>query len=240
LLYVNVPAWIAPKKPTYQIGTEGLTFIPEYVRPQDFVYVTTGTEPKIRSFMFDPAKQDWPAYIGYAGTALDWPNLARQIRRADGVYRTTYSSTGLSFLEAGTLQAGATTDQAAALAWFGDQIRLQDCQTESSGRQIVLHLWWYSLQVPDHDVTVFLHVYDTTGQLITQADGYPLLGLSPPQSWQPGDLVHDIRYITLPPGVTQDGYSIVVGWYDPGTGQRLPALDRQAQPAANDAIQVFP
>jgi hypothetical protein len=240
LLYLNVPAWIAPKKPTYQIGTEGLTFIPDYVRPQDFVYVTTGVEPKIRSFMFDPAKQDWSAYIGYAGTALDWPDLAKQIRRVDAVYRTAYSSTGLSFLEAGAIQARATPEQTAALARFGNQILLQDCQAQVAGSQITLHLWWYSLQVPDHDVTVFVHVYDSAGQLITQVDGYPLLGLSPPQSWQQGDLVHDIRYITLPPGAAQGGYRIVAGWYDPATGERLPALDSQGQPVADNAIQVLP
>jgi len=239
LLYLNVPAWIAPKEPTYRIGTEGLTFIPEYVRVQDFVYVTTGAEPKIRAFMFDPAKQDWKAYIGYSGTGLDWDGLANEIRHADGVYLTTYSPDELRFVKAGTLDhTDRLPDSHTALARFGDYFLLLDSQIESSDGELVLQFGWYCQQVPDEDLTVFVHVYEQSGQLVAQGDGYPLLGLFPPLGWQPGDLVRDIRYIALPDDVADERYMVAVGWYDTATGQRLAAFDRQGQPAAQDAIQV--
>jgi hypothetical protein len=197
LLYLNVPAWVAPKKPVYRVGTEGLTFIPEYVRVQDFVYVTTGVEPKIRSVTFDPAKQDWDAHIGYAGNGVDWEGLTKRIRRVDGVYVTTYAPDGLRFLQAGGLEATDTPPDAdAAVARFGNQILLLDYQIESSGGELVLDLWWYGKEVPANDVTVFVHVVDQAGQLVAQGDGYPLLGLFPPLRWQPGDLVHDVRSST--------------------------------------------
>jgi hypothetical protein len=241
LLYVNVPAWIAPKKATYRIGTEGLTFIPEYVRVQDFVYVTTGVEPQIRSFMFDPAKQDWDAYIGYAGLGLDWEGLAGEIRRADAAYLTTYRPDGLHFVEAGALQeAGGQPEHPSALARFGDHFLLVDHEVASSGRELVLTFSWYARSVPDRDLTVFLHILDENGQMAAQGDGYPMLGLFPPLRWHAGDLVRDVRYITLPVELAQGGYTAVVGWYDPATGERLPAFDRQGQPAAGDAIPVYP
>jgi hypothetical protein len=239
LLYLNVPAWIAPKKPIYRIGTEGLTFIPGYVRVQDFVYVNTGVEPEIKTFMFDQVKKDQDAYIGYAGTELDWDSVAEAIRQADAVYLTTYTPDGLSFVQAGALETGdAAPDLGTAVARFEDQILLLDHKLLLSDNELVLHLWWYSLQSPDRDITVFAHVYGKDGQLVAQADGYPLLGLSPPLHWRPGDLVHDIRYITLPADVKDRGYTVAAGWYDTASGTRLPAFGQQGQPLAQDAVQL--
>jgi hypothetical protein len=242
LLYLNVPIWIAPKEATYRVGTEGLTMIPEYVRVQDFVYVTTGAEPKIRAFMFDAAKQDWEAYIGYAGDALDWEALTKETRRADGVYLTTYTPAGLRFLEAGAiLEAGdGPLDPGAALASFEDEILLLDYQLVPSGEGLVVELWWHSLEVPDRDIILFAHAVDTEGQLVAQADGYPLQGLSPPMRWLPGDQVHDIRNITLPEDLDPTQITLLVGWYDTTTGDRLTATDQYGQPVPNDAISLTP
>jgi hypothetical protein len=241
LLFLNVPAWIAPKEPVYRVGTEGLTFIPGYVRVQDFVYVMTGTEPKVKTFMFDQVKQDWVDYIGYAGTDLDWESLAEEIRRVDGVYLTTYAPEGLSFVEAGALESSDNTlDLEAADGQFDDQILLLDYELVPSDDGLALHLWWYALRVPDTDITVFAHVYDGSGQLRAQADGYPLLGLSPPLRWQAGDLVHDIRYVTLPDDLKDQDYTVAVGWYDTASGTRLLASDEQGRPLAQDAVQIIP
>jgi hypothetical protein len=245
LLYVNVPAWVAPKEPIYRIGTEGLTFIPEYVRVQDFAYVTTGVEPRIRSVVFDPAKQDWKAYIGYAGSAVDWNGLAKRIRRVEAVYVTTYPSEGLRFSKAGDLEESVERpDTSTAPVRFGDaaptEILLLDAQSEPSNEQLVLHLWWYCQAAPGQDITVLVHVYDEQGQLVAQGDGYPLLGLFPPVYWQPGDLVHDIRYIPLPVGIAGRSFTTVAGWYDTATGERLPSFDDWGQPLPQDTMQVFP
>ena len=241
LLYLNVPAWIAPKEATYRVGTEGLTFIPEYVRVQDFVYVTTGTEPRIRAFMFDPAKQDWQAYIGYAGDGLDWEGLENEIRRADGVYLTTYTPAGLQFLKAGKVASpGIPADPGAALARFEDKVLLLDYQVAPSDEGWVLDLWWHSLQAPDTDITLFAHAYDSNGQMIAQGDGYPLLGLFPPQRWLPGEQIHDVRYITLPGDLDDKGVTLVVGWYDTATGERLKAFDLHGQPVPDDAFPLPP
>ena len=239
LLYLNVPAWVAPKEPLYRIGTEGLTFIPEYVRVQDFVYVNAGMEPAIRARMFDPTKRDWQAYIGYAGSGLDWDGLEQEIRQADGVYTMTYSPDDLHFVEAGALQqTDSLSGSGPAFARFGDQIVLVEHRTEASGTELVLKLWWYCLEVPEEDVTVFVHVYDEAGQLVAQADGYPLLGLFPAQRWQPGDLVRDLRYITLPDNASTS-YTVALGWYSTASGQRLLALDQYGQRPVQDAIEVF-
>jgi hypothetical protein len=237
LLYVNVPAWIAPKEPVYRVGTEGFTFIPEYVRVQDFVYVNTGIEPEVQAVMFDPVKEDWKAYIGYSGETADWGALAQQIRRVEGVYVTTYRPEGLGFAEAGAVeQAANPTAASEASARFGDQVLLLDYQVEATGPELVVTLWWYCLQIPEEDITVFLHVYDGAGKLIAQGDGYPLSGMFPARQWRPGEVVRDIRHITLPEGVANEPYAVAVGWYNAATAQRLPAFDPQGQPMANDTV----
>jgi hypothetical protein len=241
LLFLNVPAWIAPKEATYRVGTEGLTFIPEYVRVQDFVYVNTGTEPKIRAFMFDATKQDWEAYIGYAGDGLDWGGLENEIRRADGVYLTTYTPDGLQFLKAGELTSpGVPADPGTALAHFEDKMLLLDYQVTASDEGWVLDLWWQSVQAPDSDITLFAHAYNSSGQLIAQGDGYPLLGLFPPLRWLPGEQIHDIRHIALPGDLGDEQAILAVGWYDTSTGERLKAFDQHGQPVPNDAIPLLP
>jgi hypothetical protein len=241
LLYLNVPAWIAPKTPTYRVGTEGLTFIPGYVRVQDFVYVTTGAEPEIHTYMFDATKQDLEAYIGYAGTAIDWDTLTAEIRQADAVYLTTYSPEGLRFVEAGALDTvTAQPDEGTAVAQFGEEISLLDYQLERSEDDLVVSLRWFGQELPARDITTFLHLYDSSGQLIAQGDGYPLLGLSPPTRWQATDLVRDVRYLTLPDDFDVRQYSVVVGWYDVTTGQRLTAHDAYGQRAPNDAFLLTP
>jgi hypothetical protein len=240
LLYLNVPAWIAPREPTYRVGTEGLTFIPEYVRVQDFVYVNSKSELSVRAAMFDPAKQEWPAFIGYAGESLDWSTLAGEIRRANGVYLTTYEEDGLRFVEAGALEAeGRTLETNPVAGFFGEQIGLLDYQADQFNNHLILTLWWYSERSVDRDVTVFVHVYDQGGQLVTQGDGYPLVGLFPPSQWHPGDLVRDVRHLVLPVDMQGGIYTVAVGWYDTATGQRLPASDDQGQPILHDSVPIL-
>ena len=240
LLYLNVPAWVAPKTPVYRIGTEGLTFIPEYVRVQDWAAINAGVEPRIKAFMYDPVKQDWRAYIGYAGEGLDAEGVARRIRKLDAVYRTDYTPDGLRFIEAGALEGnGSPLPGQAPLGRFGDGLLLTDVEARLRGAELELRLGWYAGQVPQGNVTVFVHVYDGSGQLVAQRDGVPLAGLFPPKYWLAGDQIRDVRYLFLPEALPAGKYTVAVGWYDADTGERLSALDGQGQPVVQDAIRVF-
>jgi hypothetical protein len=240
LLYVNVPAWIAPREPTYRVGTEGLTFIPEYVRVQDFVYVNSGAEPSITAAAFDATKKEWDAHIGYAGDRLDSDTLEQLIRRVDAVYMTFYSADRLRFVEAGALDEHALAPAGDADSIrFGDDFSLTDYSVELSDSELVLRSVWYCRRAPEEDVTLFAHVYDGNGQLIGQADGYPVLGLFPARSCGSGEQIRDIRYIALPDAQADQAYRVAVGWYSTATGQRFAAFDQEGQPVADNAFEVF-
>jgi hypothetical protein len=54
------------------------------------------------------------------------------------------------------------------------------------------------------------------------------------------DIVRDIRYLSLPEDMEEGQFSVAVGWYDPGTGQRLPAFDADGQRLPQDALPLPP
>ena len=100
-----------------------------------------------------------------------------------------------------------------------------------AGDQIKLRLSWSRVAdggqgaaFPDRDYTVFVHLLDASGRLVAQGDGVPgYLGAVPTTLWQPGVPVLDEHMIALPDGLPSGEYSLLIGWYDYETGQRLPS-----------------
>ncbi len=84
--------------------------------------------------------------------------------------------------------------------------------------------------------TVFVHLYDGAGALAAQADGVPLGGTLPFTAWQPGDVIRDVRRLSLavPPG----DYTLGVGLYRGDTGERAPALGADGARLADDVITM--
>ncbi len=236
LLDLNVPAWVAPKAPTYRIGTEGLTFIPEYTRALDFVYVNTGVEHNIKAASYNPIKQDWSAHLGYVGEELAEEPLIEEIRRADAVYLTTYTPEALQFIAIGARADKDYEPTTEPLATFSDQIHLLKQQVEVTENDIMLDLWWYSNQKLEADLKLFAHIYDQNGQLVAQTDGYAIANLFPSRFWKKADLIRDIRYLTLPPDAVNHPYRVAIGWYDTSTGERLQVLDENGAAVADNAL----
>lgn len=90
------------------------------------------------------------------------------------------------------------------------------------GGAILLALRWSSLQRVDQDYHVFVHLVDPHNEKIAQRDGQPVQWLRPTSSWQPGEEIIDHYGLLLPPNLPLGEYRIVVGLYDPVSGQRLP------------------
>lgn len=103
-------------------------------------------------------------------------------------------------------------------ARFGPSIDLVDATVEAAADGPVLTLWWQATGMPAGDYTVFVHLIDEDGKLVGQADGPPNEGLSPTLIWRDGDIIRDVRLI--PEG---EGARLLVGLYDPATGERVPA-----------------
>jgi hypothetical protein len=78
-----------------------------------------------------------------------------------------------------------------------------------AGRATVALTWRATGPV---QANVLLHVVDAQNALVTQADGPALGGTVPPNLWQPGDCIHDLRTVDLPDDAGP--LTILVGFYD--------------------------
>jgi hypothetical protein len=116
-------------------------------------------------------------------------------------------------------------------ARFGGAIRLRGYTFSTA--PIAVTLQWEALADVPRSLSVFVHVLDVGGQIQAQSDGPPARGRAPTDGWSPGDVVDDRRELTAAPGE----YRVVVGLYDPRSGERLPAVSASGQ-TLGDAVEL--
>ncbi len=103
---------------------------------------------------------------------------------------------------------------------FGEAVRLVAASVETTTGEV--RLCWQAERALQRDYTVFVHAYDAEGALLATGDGPPMGGAFPTSLWQRGDRIRDRH--ALPPEALRQAERVVVGWYDPESGARLPAL----------------
>jgi hypothetical protein len=109
-----------------------------------------------------------------------------------------------------------------------------------SGDVLDLALYWQVDALLSTDYTTFVHVIDgaehATGQpgtIVAQMDRPPAGGSYPTSLWDSGEVIRDAIQIPIPAQTPPGDYEIVIGLYDPATGQRLPVLDNQGKPTGD-------
>jgi hypothetical protein len=112
-------------------------------------------------------------------------------------------------------------------AVLGDGVRLlgYDLPSEEiqAGGVVDLTLYWQCVEEMDTSYTVFVHVLDSEGTMVGQWDSMPQAGNLPTAVWVPGEVIADAYEVPVVPEADPGSYTLVVGMYDGGTGQRLPA-----------------
>jgi hypothetical protein len=103
--------------------------------------------------------------------------------------------------------------------------------------KITLALYWQSTAKIPTDFTVFTQLLGPDGQPWAQQDNPPQAGRYPTSAWAEQDSVVDRYTLTLPEDAPAGQYRLLVGMYDPSTGQRLPATIN-GQPQSDNAIQL--
>jgi 4-amino-4-deoxy-L-arabinose transferase-like glycosyltransferase len=96
-----------------------------------------------------------------------------------------------------------------------------DRRVARPGETIRLTLYWRALAPMERSYGVFAHVLGDEDQVWAWNDGWPVEGLAPTFTWQPGQIIEDVRDLplgeTTPPGF----YDIEVGLHGDG---RLPVV----------------
>jgi 4-amino-4-deoxy-L-arabinose transferase-like glycosyltransferase len=120
-------------------------------------------------------------------------------------------------------------------------VELRDVQvprTAQVGSTLPVTLTWHALEQMDRPWTVFIHLVDKDGNIVSERNAEPLDGAFPANAWVRGDWIRDPKQ--LPLGSAPAGeYMLYIGLWDPATGDRLGTYDRDDQ-LFNDRVEVGP
>ncbi len=126
-----------------------------------------------------------------------------------------------------------TPPESAITANFDNQLALAGYQLKANPPEIVFY--WQPLSAPPEDFTVFVHLLNANGELAGQIDGQPYGGNYPTSWWTSGETVVDARPM---PALSPGEYQIVVGWYRPADGSRLPLANGSGDSLKLSQIRV--
>ncbi|MCA9999349.1 MAG: hypothetical protein KDE56_26485, partial [Anaerolineales bacterium] len=123
---------------------------------------------------------------------------------------------------------------------FGDAISLLGFTipqtTLQPGDIVEVTLFWQTAVSLDQRYKVFLHLLDSSGQLVAQRDSEPGGGLKPTNGWLVGEPIRDNYGLLLPATLPPGRYQLVAGLYEQSTAAlRLPLT---AASGANDAFPL--
>lgn len=90
------------------------------------------------------------------------------------------------------------------------------------GQSLNLDLFWRAERAVSESYTVFVHLTDASGRVITTIDSPPYNGMFPTDRWTVGEIVRDRHTLQVPVNLAPGEYGIEIGMYLLATGQRLP------------------
>ncbi len=140
----------------------------------------------------------------------------------------------------GYLYVGEEPAPAGELARLADGFRLLTAEAPAAGwtagTEAHIRLRWAADAAYRGRYTVFVHLLGPDGAPAAQGDQEPLGGFYPTDAWLPNVPVDDEYTLALPAGLAPGTYRLVVGLYDPATGERLPLL-HDGRPDG-DAVEI--
>lgn len=154
----------------------------------------------------------------------------------------TFRRTGQKMYEA--IGPGPVQPQQRRQAQFWNVIELEGVDLPITalepGQTLPFTLYWQSTAPLTVDLKTFAHLLNDGDNIVAQLDWTPQdkLGYLPTTAWQPNRLVVDSQAISLPQDIPPNRYRLVVGWYYPVTGDRLPLTAGNTPHENGDVVQI--
>jgi hypothetical protein len=108
---------------------------------------------------------------------------------------------------------------------LGEVMRLESAgladTTWARGDTQHLLLVWRPLQALTTDYKVFVHLADESGRPVAQWDGFPCFNTAYTSQWAAGETVRDHVLLSVPGDIPRGEYSLLAGFYEGATGERL-------------------
>ncbi len=129
-------------------------------------------------------------------------------------------------------------------ARFGDQIELLGYTLDPAevalhpGEQLTVTLF-FQTQAPIDDTLIrFVQLYSPELGMAAQQDSQPASGRNPTWAWKAGEIIVDEVVLTIAPDAKPGRYTLLLGFYMPTDGMRLPAQDQGGSQAADQVITL--
>ena len=123
-------------------------------------------------------------------------------------------------------------------ARWGEAILLHGYDLTRSAESLELTLYWQAEQRMDVSYKVFVHLMDlAAGTVVAQEDAVPRRWTYPTTWWERDEVVQDTIALSLD-GKSPGQYRLIVGIYDPETGERLPAYSADGERYLDDAVPL--
>jgi len=237
LLFLNVPAWFAPKDPEYPVGHVGLTALPGYVGLGRSVYIHRGIQPQLESRGFYPDVNGWKYDFNTHGSPATLDEFATLVRQVDAVYAVDMRPQGARIRQLGTLIPNGADPQATGTRW-GGAIALRTAAITFAPGGLQADVTWDVLAPPPGDVLPVLRVRDASGVIVGERREYPFGGIAAPRLWQAGDRVRDIAPLALPAALPDGAYTIRLSWEEKTTKALLGGVDGAGAPLPAEGALV--
>ncbi len=102
-------------------------------------------------------------------------------------------------------------------ARFGEQIDLVgfdfDATTVAAGRPLTVTLYWRATAPITDAYKVFVHLAGADGTVLAQSDGIPSYDTRGTDTWQPGEIIADVRRLDVPADLPAGTYPLLAGLY---------------------------
>lgn len=149
------------------------------------------------------------------------------------------SETGFTSVDAVRVDEEGNTLISQADRDFGGQIFIDSFNVDP--RSFIIDILWQAHTTVDEDYTVFLHVVNSDGELVGQADVFPNL---PTHYWRFNEMYvtsHHIQFFEGDLDLAPGDYTVMVGWYlnDGETYPRLPILPTNEEEDEHDFFQLM-
>ncbi len=180
------------------------------------------------------------AYALQVNPFLEAGTYTLTLTLADGYGRAVGNPASLGSLRVEALPRVFVTPQPThplQVVW-GDVILLRGYDLQLSVELLELTLYWQAQRRMGSSYKVFVHLVDAaTGDIVGQDDAVPRRWAYPTNWWERGEVVEDTIPLSLN-GVPPGRYRLVLGLYDQGTGERLPAYSAEGERYPDDVVPL--
>ncbi len=161
------------------------------------------------------------------------PLVVGRVLASDGRGPSTTLRVGEFKIEGWPRRFDPPQPQVEITASFNSQARLVGLDADTTqvapGDTINTRLYWQAQAEFQQNYTMFVHLIGPDGLLYGQVDHIPGAGAYPTTGWLPGEYIADEYAIPVAQNAPPGDYQLIVGLYDPDTGQRLTIGEERCQ-----------